>query len=162
MSQGGGHSQNGLHPGGFGGMEGTLLWFGMQVILPESSKDAADMIVIFLQQVQVDQDVVQVHNDKDIIYVVEDAVHEVLEGGRGVDHSKGHHEILEEAIAGAEEGGFPFMSQGYVDIVVAKAEVNLSIYFSTAEAVNKVTDEEEGIPVCLGDFVKAPVVDTKA
>ncbi|KAG6876539.1 hypothetical protein C0993_002376 [Termitomyces sp. T159_Od127] len=105
-------------------------------------------------------DVVKVHNDEDIIYVMEDVVHKILEGGREVGHIKGHHEVLKEAVAGLE-GGFPFMLQGYADIVVAKAEVNFSIDFGTAKAVNKVTNEGEGILVLFGDFVEAQVVDSK-
>ncbi|KAG6875723.1 hypothetical protein C0993_007792 [Termitomyces sp. T159_Od127] len=105
--------------------------------------------------------VVQVHNDEDIIHVIEDVVHEILEGGRGVGHIKGHHEVLKEAVAGLE-GGFPFMPQGYANIVVARAEVNLSIDFGTAEVVNKVTNEGEGILVVFGDFVEAQVVNAKA
>ncbi|KAG6877187.1 hypothetical protein C0993_009535 [Termitomyces sp. T159_Od127] len=106
-------------------------------------------------------DVIQVHNDEDIIYVVEDVVYKVLEGGRGVGHTKGHHKILEEAIAGVE-GGSLFMLQGYADIVIAGAEVNFNVDFGTAEMVNKVINEEEGILVLFDDFVEAPVVDAKA
>ncbi|KAG6868023.1 hypothetical protein C0993_008259 [Termitomyces sp. T159_Od127] len=106
-------------------------------------------------QVQVDQDVVRVHNDKDVVQVMEYVVHEVLEGGGGVGHTKGHHKVLKEAIVGAE-GSFPFMPWGYTDIVIARAEVNFGVDFGAVEAVNKVTNEEKWILVLFGDFVEDP------
>ncbi|KAG6899628.1 hypothetical protein C0993_008533 [Termitomyces sp. T159_Od127] len=91
-----------------------------------------------------------VHNDEDVVL-------EVLEGGRGVGHTKGHHKVLKEAIAGAE-GSFPFIPQGYADIVIAGAEIDFGVDFGAVEVVNKVTNEgEEGIPVLFGDFVEAPI-----
>ncbi|KAG6882412.1 hypothetical protein C0993_010664, partial [Termitomyces sp. T159_Od127] len=102
-----------------------------------------------------------VHDDKNIVHVMKNVVHEVLKGGRGVGYTKGHYKVLKEAVAGPE-GSFPFMPQGYADIVIAGVEVNFSVDFSTVETVNKVTNEREGIPVLFGDFVEAPIVDIKA
>ncbi|KAG6884603.1 hypothetical protein C0993_009662, partial [Termitomyces sp. T159_Od127] len=107
---------------------------------------------VHANSIQSDNDA-EVHNDKDVI-------HEGLEGGKGVGHIKRHYEVHKEAIA-SMEGGFSFMPQGYVYIVIAGVEVNLSIDFGTAEAVNKVTDEEEGIPVLFDDFVEAQIVNAK-
>ncbi|KAG6894494.1 hypothetical protein C0993_011368 [Termitomyces sp. T159_Od127] len=104
---------------------------------------------------------VVVHNNKNFVHVVEDVVHEVLEGDGGVDHTKGHHKVLKEAIAGAE-GSFSFMPWSYADVVIARAEVNLGVDFGAAEVVNKVTNEEKWISVLFGDFVETPVVDAKA
>ncbi|KAG6875453.1 hypothetical protein C0993_009193, partial [Termitomyces sp. T159_Od127] len=106
------------------------------------------------------KNVVQVHNDKNVVHVMEDVDHEVLEGGGGVGHTKGHHKILKEAAVGVESSP-PFMPQGYMNIVIAGAEVDLGVDFGTAEAVNKVTDEGKWIPVLFGDFVEAPVVNAK-
>ncbi|KAG6884635.1 hypothetical protein C0993_009389 [Termitomyces sp. T159_Od127] len=103
-----------------------------------------------------------VHNDEDVIHVMEDVIiHEVLEGGGGVGYIKGHHKVLEEAVMGVG-GSFPFMSWGYTNIVVTRVEVYFSIHLSAVETVNKVTNEEKGILVLFGDFVEALVVNTEA
>ncbi|KAG6899325.1 hypothetical protein C0993_011202 [Termitomyces sp. T159_Od127] len=82
--------EDGFH---LGGVHANAVWGDddTEVVLLESFEDAADVIVVFFQQVQVDEDVVQVHDDENIIHVVKDVVHEVLEGGGGVGHTKGHH-----------------------------------------------------------------------
>ncbi|KAG6899002.1 hypothetical protein C0993_001859 [Termitomyces sp. T159_Od127] len=132
-----------------------------KVVLLKSFESMVDVIVVLLQRVQVDQDVVQVYNDKNIIHVMEDVVHEVLESSRGVGHTKGHYKVLKEAVAGAE-GGFQFMPWSYMDVVIAGAEVDFGVDFGAAEAVNKVTNEGEGITVLFSDFVEAPIVNAKA
>ncbi|KAG6892769.1 hypothetical protein C0993_002964, partial [Termitomyces sp. T159_Od127] len=69
--------------------------------------------------------------------------------------------IPEKAIAGVE-GGLPFMPWGYMDIVIAGAEVNFDVEFGAVEAVNKVTNEGKRVPILFGDFVEALVVNAKA
>ncbi|KAG5348809.1 hypothetical protein C0989_008006 [Termitomyces sp. Mn162] len=99
----------------------------------------ADMLRMLRQRIRVDQDIVQIYDDKDVIHVMEDVVHEVLEGGGGVSHSKGHYKILKEAVAGAK-GGLPFMSRGDLDVVVAGTKVDFCVNLGAAKAINKVSD----------------------
>ncbi|KAG5317508.1 hypothetical protein C0989_001394 [Termitomyces sp. Mn162] len=99
----------------------------------------ADMLQMLRRRIRVDQDIVQIYNDKDVVHVVEDVVHEVLEGGGGVSHSKGHYKILKEAVVGAK-GGLPFMSQGDPDVVVAGTKVNFHVNLGAAKAINKVSN----------------------
>ncbi|KAG5346735.1 hypothetical protein C0989_000394 [Termitomyces sp. Mn162] len=102
-------------------------------------KDTADVLRMLRGRIRIDQDIVQIHDDKDVVHVVEDVVHEVLEGGGGVSHSEGHYKILKEAIAGAK-GGLPFMPRGDPDIVVAGAKVDFRVNLGAAKAINKVSD----------------------
>ena len=67
------------------------------------------IIAVLFKRVQVDEDIIQIYNYEDVTHIVEDVIHEVLEGCRGVGHSKGHDKIFEESIAGVE-GSFPFIS----------------------------------------------------
>ncbi|KAG5334139.1 hypothetical protein C0989_004339 [Termitomyces sp. Mn162] len=120
----------------------------------------ADMLRMFPQQIRVDQDVVQVYNNENVIHVMKDVVHEVLKSGGGVSHSEEHYEVLKEAIAGAK-GGLPFMSWSDLDIVVARAEVYLCVNLGTAEMINEVSNQGEGIPVLFGDFVEPPIIHTE-
>ncbi|KAG5335312.1 hypothetical protein C0989_001470 [Termitomyces sp. Mn162] len=142
-------------------VKGAFLEFGMKVILLESFQDAADMFWMLCRQIQVDQDVVQVHSNENVVHVMEDVIHEVLEGGGGVSHSKGHHKVLKEAIAGAK-GGLPFMFQSDPDVVVAGAEVYLYVYLGTAETVNKISNQGEGILVFFSDFVESPIIHAES
>ncbi|KAG6876496.1 hypothetical protein C0993_002705 [Termitomyces sp. T159_Od127] len=98
---------------------------------------------------------VVVHDKKNVVHIMEDVIYEVLEGGGEVGHIKGHHKVLEEAVVGAE-GGFPFMFQGYADIVIAGAEVDLGV---DAEAVNKVIDEGKKLSFILANKTGALVVE---
>ncbi|KAG5329726.1 hypothetical protein C0989_009338, partial [Termitomyces sp. Mn162] len=84
-------------------------------------------------------DIVQIYDDKNIVHVVEDVIHEVLEGGGGVSHSEGHYKILKEAIVGVK-GGLPFMSRGDPDVVVAGTEVDFCVNLGAAKTINKVSD----------------------
>ncbi|KAG5346576.1 hypothetical protein C0989_000616 [Termitomyces sp. Mn162] len=111
----------------------------MKVILSESFQDTADMLRMLRRRIRVDQDIVQIYDDKDVVHVVKDVIHEVLEGGGGVSHSEGHYEILKEAVAGAK-GGLPFMPWGNPDVVVAGTKVDFRVNLGAAKAINKVSD----------------------
>ncbi|KAG5337502.1 hypothetical protein C0989_009485 [Termitomyces sp. Mn162] len=106
----------------------------------------ADMLWMLLEQVQVDQYVIQVHNDKNVIHVMMDVVYEVSKGGGGVNHSKGHHEVLKEAIVGVKG---------------TRVEIYLCVNLGTAEVVNKVSNQGEGILVLFGDFVESLIIYTE-
>ncbi|KAG5317510.1 hypothetical protein C0989_001377, partial [Termitomyces sp. Mn162] len=101
--------------------------------------DTADVLRMLRRRIRVDQDIVQIYDDKDVVHVVKDVIHEVLEGGGGVSHSEGHYEILKEAIAGAK-GSLPFMSRGDPDVVVAGTKVDFRVNLGAAKAINKVSD----------------------
>ena len=70
-----------------------------------------------------DEDVVHVHNDEVLgDFVVEDFVHECLEGGRGVAESKKHDRRFEESIFGDERC---FSTVGFFDAngIVSRSDV---------------------------------------
>ena len=52
------------------------------------------MIFVVLFIVAEDKNVVQIYDNEDIGHVVEDVVHEMLKGGWGVGHTKGHDEVF--------------------------------------------------------------------
>ena len=54
-----------------------------------------NVIFVVFFVVAEDKDVVQIYDNEDIGHVAEDVVHEMLKGGWGVGHAKGHDEIFE-------------------------------------------------------------------
>ncbi len=84
------------------------------------------MVAVFVNQVQKDQNVVEVDDDKEVRHVLEDVVHEVLKSSRGIGKSHGHDQEFERAIACLERG-LPFMTSSDADIVVACTQIKLGV-----------------------------------
>ena len=76
--------------------------------------------------IRIHQDVVQLHDYRDVNHIGEDIIHEPLESGRGVHEPFGHHEPLERPVLGPERG-FPFVAIGDMDEVISVSQVNLGI-----------------------------------
>ncbi|KIK25438.1 hypothetical protein PISMIDRAFT_96871, partial [Pisolithus microcarpus 441] len=77
-------------------VELTLLWFGIETVLPESVKDLMNMFFV-------------VDNDTYIQQVCEDGVDEALKSCRGIGKSKWHDKPLIGSITSLESC-FPFIS----------------------------------------------------
>ena len=80
------------------------------------------------------KDVIQIYDDEVVGHITKYIVHKVLKGSRGISHAKGHDQILERPIAGAE-GGFPFMARCYANIVVTRPEVEFGENFRGLQAI---------------------------
>ena len=52
------------------------------MVFPKVGKHLSNMVVVFGNIFEEDKDVIQIYNHKNIGHVLEDVVHEVLEGGR--------------------------------------------------------------------------------
>ena len=85
---------------------------------------SANVIFVVLFVVAEDEDVVQIYNNKDIGHVADDVVHEMLKGGWGVGHTKGHYEVFDQPVS-RTKGCFPFVSWGYPNVVVARSDIYL-------------------------------------
>ena len=72
----------------------------------------------------VDEDIIQIHNDKDIKLFRQDLLDVALEGYRSVGQSKRYHQILEVAISGPESS-FPLISFANSHLVIGTGEVEL-------------------------------------
>ncbi|KIK20365.1 hypothetical protein PISMIDRAFT_105964, partial [Pisolithus microcarpus 441] len=80
------------------GVELTLLWFGIETVLPESAKNLTNMFFVVFYIIG------QVHKD---------GVDEMLESCRGIGKSKWHDKPLIGSITSLESC-FPFISIGNV------------------------------------------------
>ena len=59
-------------------------------MLSETLEHLANMIFVVFFVVAEDENVIQLYDNKDISHVAEDVIHEMLKGGWGVGHTKGH------------------------------------------------------------------------
>lgn len=66
-------------------MELALFSFGVQLELNHPFEDLSDLLDVFLQGVGVDQDVIDVYNNKSVEHVSEDVINKGLEDGRTID-----------------------------------------------------------------------------
>ena len=77
-----------------GGGKHALCRVDLQAVLLKDGEDLPEMLHVLLQAVAGDDDVVQVAEDEG--QVLEDAVHEALEGLGCVAEAEGHEEVLEQ------------------------------------------------------------------
>ena len=74
----------------------------------------------------VDEDVIKVHDDRDIKEIGEDAIHKPLERSRHIGETKRHYTPLKGAIASAV-CSLPLVAFRYTDEVIRMVEVDLCI-----------------------------------
>ena len=92
----------------------------------EVAENLTNMLLVSCWVSGVNEDIFEVHDDRDVKEIGEDAIHKPLEHGRCIGETKRHYTPLEGAIASAE-GGLPLVAFSYIDEVVRMAEVNLCI-----------------------------------
>ena len=91
-------------------------------MLLEASENFLDMASVFFFGVQVDENVVDVHQYTYIEQVAEDVIHEALESGGCVGESERHYAPFERAIASLESC-LPFVALSDSDQMVGVPEV---------------------------------------
>jgi hypothetical protein len=142
-------------------VEEAFLEFSEETILTESPEYFTDMLSVVLEVVGVDEDIIEVDDDRDVSEVGEDFVHETLEGRGRIAKTEGHNQEFKSAVAGPE-GGFPFITRSDPDIEVAYPEVDFGVNTTFSSTVEEIGDEGERVAVFLGNFVEPTIVDAKA
>ncbi|KAG5333119.1 hypothetical protein C0989_006284, partial [Termitomyces sp. Mn162] len=112
-----------LNPGLF---KLTLLGLEVELVLAELFQDKASDLMVFLQHLDVNEDVVKVHAHYALHYKVpEDVVYHSLEGGQAVDETKEHNKQLKQSPVGPE-GSLPLISFLNAHIVVTPTDIQFS------------------------------------
>ena len=110
-------------------METTLLEVGKKAVFPQFLENSLDGIDGSLAWVLgVDDNVIEINNDKDIEFLGQDLVNVALEAGRGVGQPKRHYLVLEVAIS-SPESHLPFIALFYPHLMVSTREVKLGESF---------------------------------
>ena len=72
-------------------MELALVHSGIQPVVPKSGEYFSDMGQVLFRVVRKHQDIIQVHNYRDVNHIGKDIIHEPLESGWGIREPLGHH-----------------------------------------------------------------------
>ncbi len=96
------------------------------------------MLLVFIEVVEVDQDVIKIYNYEDVHHVREDIVHEALESSHSVRKSEKHNQPFEGPIVGPE-CGFPLTFVCDMDKMVGMLEVNLDVDSDIPRSIQKVS-----------------------
>jgi len=111
-----------------------------------------------LQGLREDEDVVQIDHDHAFQdEVLEDVVHHRLEGGRTVHEAEEHDKGLVQAAVGPE-GGLPFVSFLYPDVVEAPLDVQFCEVLGSAELRNQFRNQWERVLVFHSHGIQRAVV----
>ena len=72
-------------------MELTLVSLGIELIVPKPGKHFPDMGRVLFGVIGIHQDIVQVHDYRDVNHISEDIIHEPLETSQGIGEPLGRH-----------------------------------------------------------------------
>ena len=110
-------------------METTLLEVGKKAVFPQFLENPSDGIDVSLAWVLgVDEDVIEINNDKDIEFLGQDLVNIALEAGRGIGQLKRHYLVLEVAVS-SPESRLSFIALFYPHLMVSTREIELGESF---------------------------------
>jgi len=102
--------------------------------LLEFLKDFADLLLMFLESVRIDQDVVDMTNTEDIEVFTKSILLESLGSSRSIGEPKEHNEEFEQSIM-SPEGGFLFVTFLNSDLVEASSQIESGKVFATTDLV---------------------------
>jgi hypothetical protein len=142
-----------------GDIKRALVRVNHEAVLSEACKHQLDMTVMLAWVSGVDEQVVQVDNQKHIMHIFEYVVHERLEGRGGVGETKGHHIIL-KAAKPTSEGGFPLIALTYAHQVVSVRKVEARVNAGFGNSIDEVRDEWEQVSILFSNVIQPAVIDT--
>ena len=88
----------------------------------------------------INEDVIQVNNNKDIKFFGQNLIDVALEAGRSVEKTKTHHLIFEVAVSNSE-GDLPLIAFSYPHLVVSTGQVQLSELLSPTQSIQGLPNE---------------------
>jgi len=141
-----------------GFLEFAFVGTEVELMLLQQLQNAAGDLPVLFKGFREDEDVVQIdHNHAFRDEVLEDVVHHRLEGGRTVCEAEQHDKGLVQAAVGLE-GGLPFVSFLYLDIVEAPSDVQFHEVLGSAELRNQFRNQREWVLVFHGHGIQRMVV----
>ena len=110
-------------------MKTTLLEVGKKTVFPQFFKNLLNGINVSLAWVlSVDENVIEINNDKDIKFLDQDLVNIALEADQYIEPPKRHYLLLKVAVSNLESR-FPFIAFFYPYLRVSTCEVELGELF---------------------------------
>jgi len=141
-----------------GFLEFTFVRTEVELMLLQQLQNAAGDLPVLFKGLCEDEDVVQIDHDHALRdEVLEDVVHHHLEGGGTVREAEEHDKGLLQAAVGPE-GGLPFVSFLYPDVVEAPSDVQFHEVLGSAELHNQFQNQWERALVFHGHGIQCAVV----
>jgi hypothetical protein len=102
----------------------TLAELRTKLIITQSLKHNAEMILMIFLTLRKDQDVINEDQNKLVQLFHENQVHQVHEVSGGIGQTKRHHQILIETVSGGESSLWNIFFTD-LDLMIARTKVNL-------------------------------------
>ena len=111
---------------------------------------------------RVDEEIIHVDDKPSFCdHVMEEIVHEGLEGGRGISETKEHHSWFKESFM-SDKSGFLLMSILDLDIVISPLDIKFGEDFCSLEFIDEVGNEWKGVCITDSVFINTAVVLARA
>jgi hypothetical protein len=121
-------------------------------VLLQSVQKLMNMLQVFRPILVVDEDVIQIHDQKIIGERPQDIVHHPHEICWGISQTKGHGKPFKNTFFGLE-GSFPYICLLYWDLMVARLHINFTEVFFPFELVKEIVDSGNWVLVYDCDFI---------
>ena len=86
----------------------------IESIFVEPSKNFFNVLLVVREVIGVDENIIEVDDNRDVNHIREGVIHEILEHGRSIGETFGDDQPFEQAVA-RPEGGLCLVSLGYPD-----------------------------------------------
>ena len=116
--------------------------------------------VAFALIFDVDEDIIQIHNNKDIKFFRKDLIDVALECCRSVGQSKKHYLIFEVAVSGPKSS-FSLIFFANSHLVIGACEVKLRKPLCLPQLIQKLPNQRQWISVLHSEVVKSPIMNAK-
>jgi hypothetical protein len=137
--------------------ESTLAEFGIELMVPKSLQNNAEMAHMLFFTLGIDQDVVNEDNDKLVQLRHEYRAHQEHEMCRSTGEPKRHNQILIQLIPGGESG-LRNVFWADLNLMITRMKIDLGKDFCTGKLFKKNVDAGQWIFVLDGDDIQRPVV----
>ena len=141
-------------------MESTLLQVGIQQELPELFQNppyGCDVTIPII--ISVNEDVIQIYDDKDVELLSKDLVDVFLEACWCVCQTERHHLVLKVAVSSPERG-LLLVPLADSHSMVGTSEVELGESFSSSQPIQRLPNQRQRVPVFDREVVEVSVIDT--
>ena len=141
-------------------MESTLLQVGIQQELPELFQNppyGCNVIIPII--INVNEDVIQIHDDKDIELFSKDLVDVSLEAYWCVCQTERYHLVLKVAVSSPERS-LPLVPLADSHSMIGTSEVELGESFSSSQPIQRLPNQRQRVPVFDREVVEASIIDT--
>jgi hypothetical protein len=132
----------------------------MQLMITQSLKHNAEMLLMLFLTFRKDQDVIYEDHNKLVELFHENRVHQVHEVSGGVGQTKRHHQILIKTISGGESSLWDIFFMD-LDLMIARMKVNLQKGLCSNQLIEQEVNTGQWIIVLHGYYDEWSIIDAQ-